>query len=55
VKSGRGIDSIIQHNYYVNFRLIVGGEAAMRLPVEFEATKPSFGFGNEGEGGLLLF
>jgi hypothetical protein len=55
VKPGCGIDSIIQHNYYVNFRSIVGGEAATRLPVEFEATKPSFSFGNEGEGRLLSF
>jgi hypothetical protein len=49
-----GIDSIIYHIYYLILRRI-GGVAATRLPVEFEATKPSFGFGNEGEGRLLLF
>lgn len=51
---GYGIDSITYHIYYLKLRRI-GGMAAAWLPGEFEATRPSFGFGNEGEGGLLLF
>ncbi|MBN9065364.1 MAG: hypothetical protein J0H60_02525, partial [Rhizobiales bacterium] len=51
---GYGIDSITYHIYYLKLRRI-GGMAAAWLPGEFEATRPSFGFGNEGEGRLLLF